>query len=347
MTVPAATQEHMEQAERILKATLVRHDPRAPLTTLLLDAGIPLLAAEIALRPGDFREEDEAQTPDAPQAPPPPDMMKTAESVTLPAMPEVAVHLERVTADPRSSARDVADVIALDPSLSTILLHLVNSAFYNFPQAIDSIPRAVSIVGTSQLHALALGRLVLNVANEIPPKHFNMEVYWEHCIATGILARELAALRGLESPERHFLAGLVHDLGKLAIASVLPRHGAALKAMRRTSVTHEAEDAVLGFNHARFGALVLRKWDIPYQIVEAVANHHHPEEAAHPEGARILHLADIMARTLVVTTSDVPLTPPPDPAAWRALGLAPEDLRGVIDGLDEKIRELMTILASQ
>ena len=345
-TSPAIAPEYAKQAEALLGTILARHDMARPFPALLKEVGVSLLAAEIALHPKDFRDidEEDAKPPAGLEKP---DMMAVAERVNLPAMPEVAVQLERVTGDPTSSASEMADVIALDPSLSTILLHVVNSAFYNFPQKIDSIPRAVSIVGTSQLHALALGRMVLNMANEIPPRNFNMDAYWEHCISAGVLARELAILTGLRNPERHFLAGLLHDIGKLALASTLPRHQAALNAMRRRSVVHEAETTILGFTHARFGALILRKWDIPYQIVEAVANHHHPEEAKHPEGARILHVADIMARTLVVTSRDVPLVPPVDPETWRALGIDPQDLRGVIRGLEEKIKELAAILTGK
>ncbi|WP_461209422.1 HDOD domain-containing protein [Desulfocurvus sp. DL9XJH121] len=347
MTEPPAVLDPMEQAEGILKATLSRHDLSAPLTALLLDAGIPALAREISLRPGQFRERPLPPDAQPPQDMEKPDIKAAAESVILPVMPEVAMKLERVTGDPGSTAGDVADVISLDPGLSTILLHVVNSAFYNFPQAIDSIPRAVSMVGTSQLHALALGRMVLAMANEISPKNFDMDVYWEHSIATGILARELAGLCGLENPERHFLAGLLHDTGKLAIAAGLPGHVEILAARRRGVVSYEAEREVLGFDHARFGGLILRKWDIPYQIVEAVANHHHPEKARHRNGARILHLADIMARTLVVTDREVPLTPPLDQQAWQALGLEPEDLAQIIDGLEEKMREMVTILTAR
>jgi len=336
----------MEQAEQLLKSLLRQHDLKHPLTAMLLEAGINALSREIAVRPKDFRpREDNLGQPAVPQEKP--DMKGLAESVSLPALPEVAVQLERVTLDPRSSAQDVAEVIGLDPSLSTILLHIVNSAFYSFPTKIDSIPRAVSVVGTSQLHALALGRMVLNMANELPPKHFNMDVYWEHCVATGVISRELATLCGLPGPERHFLAGLLHDIGKLALAKSLPHHAEALNAMLHHSVPHIAEEAILGFNHARFGAMILRKWDIPYQIVEAVAHHHHPEEAQHPEGARILHLADIIARTLVIPSADVPLIPPLSQGAWSALGLEPQQLAGVLGGLESKMRELVKILVGK
>jgi len=338
---PAASRTK-EQAEQFLKAMLRRHDLGHPFTTLLLDLGIPALAREMSARPKDYLPRDNGNGPVGSLEQP--DIKTLASTVSLPAMPEVAVQLERVTSNPASTAKEMADVISLDPSLSTILLHIVNSAFYNFPTKIDSIPRAVSIVGTSQLHALALGRMVLNMANQLPPRHFNMDVYWEHCVATGVIAKELAALRRLPNPERHFLAGLLHDIGKLALAKALPRHAEALNAVRRTSVPHEVEQDILGFNHARFGAMILRKWDIPYAIVEAVAHHHHPGGAAHPEGARILHLADITARVLAVPGSDVPLTAPLDEESWNWLGIDPPTLTATLAGLEGKMREMVQIL---
>lgn len=338
----AGVPQTMEQAEQFLKSLLRRHDLSHPLTAMLLDTGISALSREMAARPKDYHPVDNGAYQPVPLEKP--DIKGLAESVALPALPEVAVQLERVTLDPRTSAQDVADIIGLDPSLSTILLHIVNSAFYSFPTKIDSIPRAVSVVGTSQLHALALGRMVLNMANELPPRHFNMDVYWEHCVATGVISRELATLCGLPNPERHFLAGLLHDIGKLALAKALPRHAEALNAILHHSVPYQAEETVLGFNHARFGAMILRKWDIPYQIVEAVAHHHHPQEAQHAEGARVLHLADIIARTLVVPSSDVPLVPPLSQDAWSALGLEARQLAGILGGLEGKMRELMKIL---
>ncbi|BBD07638.1 HDOD domain-containing protein [Desulfovibrio ferrophilus] len=340
---PIVVSQTTERAEKFLKSIMRNHDLDHPLTTMLLAVGIPALAKEMNVRPKDYLpvvngvQQSKVHLEK-------PDMATLAESVSLPAMPEVAVQLERVTSDPSSSAQNVADVISLDPSLSTILLHIVNSAFYNFPSKIDSIPRAVSIVGTSQLHALALGRMVLNMANEMPPKHFNMDVYWEHCVATGVIAKELATLCNFPNPERHFLAGLLHDIGKLAIAKALPRHAEALNLIRHHSVPHIAEESVLGFDHARFGAMILRKWNIPYQIVEAVAHHHHPEEATHPEGARILHLADIIARALVIPSSDVPLSPSLSKGAWSSLCMKPELLKDALGGLEGKMHEMVEIL---
>jgi len=337
------SQELMDQADAILRPALARQNLGHPLVRLLLEAGSQALASDLATnseqyapptsRPQPYQEELKPQ-----------DIIEVARRVELPALPQVAIRLQEITSNPESSAKDVADIISLDPSLSTALLHLVNSAFYNFPSRIDTIARAVAIVGTTQIHALAMGRMVLHMVSDLPPKHFDMDSFWEHSIACGMLAKGLAELRGGDEPERAFLSGMLHDIGKLAVASALPNHGRALAARPRQTLEYEAEQYILGFEHGRFGAIVLRKLDIPYPIVEAVANHHRPMEAKHPGNASLLHVADFMARTLVISSANPPLIPPLSNEAWAWLELDPDDLRPLIGNLNRQLQDMISIL---
>lgn len=342
--VSALAPELLERADAILGPALALQNPKHPLVRLVHETGREILAAELAANAGQYSRAPSRQAVYEGGLPRK-DIADVARKVTLPALPEVALRLQQVTGNPESSAQDVATVIALDPSLSTALLHLVNSAFYNFPSRIDTIDRAVAIVGSSQIHALAMGRMVLHMVGDLPPAHFDMDAFWEHSVACGMLARGLAELRGSDDAERAFLSGMLHDIGKLAIASSLPEYAKALAARDRRLVEFEAERDILGFEHGRFGAMVLRKLDIPYSIVEAVANHHHPMDAKHPESAAILHVANFMARCLVVSTARPPVVAPLWAEAWSLLELDPDDLRPLIADLGHQLEEMVGILA--
>lgn len=333
----------LERADAILGPALALQNPKHPLVVLMREASRERLAADLAAN-----AEQYSQTPSRQAAYegglPKKDIAEAARKVDLPALPEVALRLQQITANPESSARDVAGVIALDPSLSTALLHLVNSAFYNFPSRIDTIDRAVAIVGSSQIHALAMGRMVLNMVGDMPPEHFDMDSFWEHSVACGMVARRLAELSGLGDPERAFLSGMVHDIGKLAIAASMPEHSKALAARAPGTVEYEAERDIVGFGHGRFGAMVLRKLDIPYAIVEAVANHHHPMEAKHTESSALLHVADFMTRCLVVSSARPPVVAPLWAEAWSLLKLDPDDLRPLIEDMGHQLEDMVGIL---
>ncbi len=336
--------ELLGRAEAILGPALALQNPEHPLVRLMRETGREALAMDLAANPEQYARPPRRQ-PDYEGGLPRREITDAARKVELPALPEVALRLQQITGDPHSSAQDVASIIALDPSLSTAMLHLVNSAFYRFPSRIDTIERAVAIVGTTQIHALAMGRMVLNMVGDMPPAHFDMEAFWEHSIACGMLARGLAQLRGSDSPERAFLSGVVHDIGKLAIAASLPEYGKALAGRDMSLVEYDAERSILGFGHGRFGAMVLRKLDIPYAIVEAVAHHHRPMEATHPVNASILHVADFMAHCLVVSSARPPVMAPLWPEAWSLLELDPDSLRPIIADLGRQLEETIGILA--
>ena len=145
--------------------------------------------------------------------------------VGLASLPHIFTEINRVISDPRSSAIHVANVISKDPNLTTKLLRIVNSAFYGFPSKIDTISRAVTILGSKQLSTLALGTSVLEIFKDIPADLVDMKSFWEHSVACGAAARMIASYRNIVNTERLFVAGLLHDIGRLVTYKYLPQQG--------------------------------------------------------------------------------------------------------------------------
>jgi len=265
------------------------------------------------------------------------------EDVTLVSLPHIFTEINRVISDPRSSAVHVAEVISKDPNLTARLLRIVNSAFYGFPSKIDTISRAVTILGSKELSTLALGTSVLEIFKDIPADLVDMKSFWEHSFACGIAARMIASYKNIVNTERLFVAGLLHDIGRLVNYRYLPRQGREmlLHAQRTDSLLRTAELEVLGFDHTQIGAMLMQKWKLPVILEQAVGYHHQPMLSQHPREASIVHIADILLNALMIGTSGERFVPPVVPEAWTELGLPTEIFTKSVQLIDRQVAEVI------
>jgi len=247
-------------------------------------------------------------------------------TVELVSLPEVLIRLNALVDDPRSSMEDIARVIETDAGLAARLLRIVNSPFYGLPSRVDTIRHAVALVGTRELRDLALATVVVRIFEGIPPELMDMERFWEHSLLTGLVARALCRHRGDHGVESRFVAGLLHDVGKLLMCRRVPelaRHALARATYEQLPLP-EAEQEALGFDHAEVGGLLLAAWRLPEPLVVAARWHHAPElaPALWRDEALIVHLANVLAHR------DEPPPTPPQPLlaedAWARIGVAEE-----------------------
>ena len=241
-------------------------------------------------------------------------------SIQLSSLPEIYFEIQTVLNDPHSSFNDIALVISSDVSLAARLMKIVNSAFYNFPNKIDNITHAVSIIGTWQLRDLALSTTVLSTFKNVPQKHIDMRSFWAHSITCGITARLIGIQNNEPNSERLFLAGLLHDVGRLVLLENLPEEADIImdRYANENRLMRDLELEVLGFDHADIGAALMNHWNLPKSLSEVIAHHHDPIEApSHGYEASILHLADIFAKTMQSGSSGDDCVPPLKPEAWE------------------------------
>lgn len=219
------------------------------------------------------------------------------EVTRLAALPAVYYRVSQMLDDPAVTTPQVGRVVAQDPSLTARLLSVVNTAYYGFPSRITSIPMAITILGGRGLRDLLLTVSVASALRDLDTPVVDIEAFWQHSIRCGLMARGLAGQAGHRDEESLFIAGLLHDLGKLVIYSQLP-------AESREILQHCAEGARplyrlererLGFDHCQVGEALLRYWRVPDLYREAAAFHHAPDNAAqHPLEVSIVHIADAL-----------------------------------------------------
>lgn len=246
----------------------------------------------------------------------------------LVSFPEVYFKIVDVLNNPRSSSSHIAEVVSKDASLSAKLLKLVNSPFYGFPSKIDTIERAVTLIGVNELTTLALGISVVSYFKDVPPEVLDMKSFWRHCIACGVYGRILAQQKMGLSEERYFVAGLLHDIGRLVMLKQLSGHMAdALRVSMQEKITlQEAEIRCVGYDHSKIAGFIFKEWKLPLGLEHMVKFHHSPDKAINLLEPSIIHLADIMANALCMGFSGSFYIPRLQERAWDALDFSPSVL---------------------
>ncbi len=247
-------------------------------------------------------------------------------------LPEIFYLINEIISDPDSSFGDVAQVISNDPSLSLRLLKIVNSPFFNFPQKIDTITHAISIVGTEQLRDLALATSVLTKFKGVNDSRMDMNSFWRHSLGCGISARVLALQCRQPNAERFFLMGMVHDVGRLILLENLSEKASQLltRESPEAPVLVDRELDLIGFHHGDIGGALCRAWNLPSLLEHVITHHHHPENAEDfflETG--ILHLANLITKAMELGNSGDPFVPPLDETMWNRIGLTPGHLTSI------------------
>ena len=268
--------------------------------------------------------------------------------IKLPEIPSIIFKLNDTIADPFSSAEDIAQVISKSPGLSALLLRIVNSAFYGFPSRIDSVARAVTIIGSKEVTALAVGISTMEIFKDIPKTVFDMQAFTQHSLACGVLSRILAASGNIRNTEQMFVSGLLHDIGRLVIFKYFPKAAVSMLSARSTGVPSliDTEKATLGFRHTDIAADLFEKWKFPVALIQNVVFHHRPSAAQDPVKAGIVHLADMIAHSLGEGKSGEWRLPTLDPVAWDKLRLSSQSLSTIIPQAIHHLGFLATVFQS-
>jgi putative nucleotidyltransferase with HDIG domain len=216
----------------------------------------------------------------------------------LPLQPKVYTSLLAVLSNPQASLPEIARIVEGDLGLCAKILQLVNSSFFGLTRHVTNIHQAVSYLGTDTLKNLTLSVETFRTLDAKGLHGFSLEALHRHSIRTANLAKRM--LEDRNQADDAFVAGLLHDVGKLILATRLrPDFRTVLQeAGGRSLPEQEVERQALGVSHAEIGAYLLGLWGLPYPVVEAVANHHHPRRVS-PKRFDVLgavHVANLLCR---------------------------------------------------
>jgi HD-like signal output (HDOD) protein len=263
-------------------------------------------------------------------------------------LPLLYERLNQAINHPRSSISDITKVITEDAGLSSRILQMANSPMYGYYSNIDTISKAVTIIGTQQLRDMAMAISVMGVFRGIPEDLINMTSFWQHSITCGIIARVLATYRREANVERFFLAGMLHDVGQLILCTRVPELVREMIAMSEESGKPHfvIQRSVLGYDHGDVGGELLKQWKIPAIISEPVACHHAPGRAElYPVESSLMHVADVIGHAMQVGFGGEPFVPPLDTRSWERMDIPVSLLATIIEQGDAQLTEAMAILS--
>ena len=267
--------------------------------------------------------------------------------------PEICVKVFELMRVATSSANDFGDVIGHDPNLPTRLLRMVNSSFYGFAGRIDTVSRAIAVIGTRELYSLVISVSAVQSFAKISSEQLDLDSFWRHSVCSGLIARRLSRHCGVLHPERLFVAGLLHEIGSLVLFHRLPDVCAQLVAgcQGDEEVLHRAEIDTLGYSHAEVGSLLLTLWSLPASLPRAVRGHHDPANTLVGEQeAAIIKTANRLANqsdfgALLGGSEDGPA---PSAADWGLLGLKVDtiDREALAAEITEQFSETYNLIVS-
>jgi HD-like signal output (HDOD) protein len=270
-------------------------------------------------------------------------------------LPDVALRLNDLVGNPDTTNKQIVEVLQLDVGLAATVLRLANSAWYGLPSKVDTLSRAITLIGHGALRDLVLAAAFIQRFQGIPGEFVNMKTFWDNSVACGVVARNLSRRCRLHESEQMFLAGLLHKIGRLVFFESRPN--LYREVLAQATDTSEAgiiaaERQVFGFSHAELGGELLKRWHLPPILQNVVANQLNSERYTdYPRERAILQVAADMAHFLSpdikLGPGEVNYTPVFDDVVWMDLGITPEGLGEVTDISLIQTYELIEIINSK
>ena len=259
-------------------------------------------------------------------------------------MPDTHVKIMRLEKSEGSKRDDIAEQIEMDPDFANTLLRLANAFTDLFPRKVESLRQAVSFGGFQTIANQAMALHSFRLLGEYKStSKLDLEAFWKHSVGTGFIARSIGQRLKLDI-EFCFMAGLLHDVGKLILDRFFSDFFShTLDLVHQKSLPSiQVEDEVLGVNHAHVGGYLAVSWNLPDAVTEAIVCHHDPSTArTFPKIASVMHIANSICSSLAHGNSgEVRRRSPDDPALNRSLlklGVGPNVLEKFTSMAEEQL----------
>ncbi len=270
----------------------------------------------------------------------------------VPALPTVAVEVQKLLSDKDMDFRKLVEKIKYDPGLTANILSLANSAYFGFSRPVNSLSDAVVLMGTKRIYELIIAESLAPLVHK-SVKGYDLPAgkLWEHSVAVAVGCEELTRMLHISAPDYIFTAGLLHNVGKIVLGTFVEIEADPILELARKSDMSfdEAEKSILGIDHAEAGAILLESWKLPEHFINAAQYHHRPDENPSDDHliVDLVHTADVLTMMSGLGTGTDELNYRADQKVIDRLGVTPKLAEKIIANVLTGMESLSHLLLKQ
>ncbi len=269
-----------------------------------------------------------------------------ASSVNLVTLPAIFTKVKEVIDDRHSGAMDLARVLSHDPAMTARVLRLINSAFWGVSRQVDSLSRAVSLLGMLQVHDLVLASSVVAAFDKVRPEMMDVKKFWRGSVYRGLAAAALAREAALVDLGRVFTEALMSDLGHMILYTKFPELVA--KTLTKPPISPRelalAESGLIGCDFAQVGGALAEAWKLPPCFGASIRHQNNPHDAgAFALEAALIHIAALLAQADGQAVDPAEIVAHIDPFAWHTIGLSPDCLGKIMPDVNADLSSMIAL----
>lgn len=268
---------------------------------------------------------------------------------TLPNLSPVVQRVSQIIADPNASAKDIVDVLRLDPTIAGRVLRLANSAYIGMPSTVSSLQNAVVILGQQRIHSLIFSSSILSTFKSDSTLPFDRIRFWKHSVIVATvcesIAKNISRYESIDTGEA-FCAGILHDIGKLVLGTYEPESIAGTYATSVDTQTAFFQNESNEISHTVIGSMVAEQWNFPQSLITPILYHHTPSGTETVQKiVGIVHIADIIVHVLGLNTVPEETAPQIDEPTMTQVGLDPDYLKVVANNALKNEKDLESLIS--
>lgn len=260
----------------------------------------------------------------------------------LPSFPSTHIEILKLAKSDEASSEDIAEKIKLDPSLLATVFKLVNSSYYGFTKKVDALKLAVTLLGVEEIANLVMAAQIFEkLGRYTGGAGFDLKAFWRHAVGTAFISRALAKKLQAET-ESAFLAGMLHDLGKVVLDRCFPEYyQQVIEQVRSENIPIvQAESDILGLTHADVGGQLATEWKFSAKYLNVILYHHAPGENRRFQRLTCLvHIADILCRKFGYGSGGDSVVPEIDPVAIDRFSLGSRGMGILMEAAEKDLQD--------